>query len=346
MKPEPFTYVARTEGPAPMLIAPIVVAVLIAPSAPSTPHDARGTSRDFELTYRATMREIPARTGILDVWLPVPQTDRNQTIHRLSIDAPGPLTIGREERFGNQCLHVRIASPRGPVSVAWTARVTRRENGGSGEPLGDEERALDLSPEPLVPLSGPVRELAELASAGLTTDAQKARAIYDKVTAIMRYDKSGTGWGRGDALFACDAKRGNCTDFHALVIGMARSAGIPARFAIGLSLPEARASGETEIAGYHCWAELYVEGRGWVPVDASEAVKHPSRREYFFGHHDANRLELSRGRNLTLCPAQQGHALNFFVDPYAEVDGRPHAAIDRRVTFRDRDETHRAGPSR
>jgi transglutaminase-like putative cysteine protease len=320
-----------------MLTLPMLLVALSAPPTEDSPGPAQGRTRDFDLTYRATVRDIPAGAGTLDIWLPVPQTDRHQTIHRLTINSPGPLTIGRESRFGNQCLHVRLPSPRGAVSMAWTARVTRRENGGTLEPLSDEERALDLGPEPLVPLSGPVRELAEQATAGRETDAARARAIYDKVTAIMRYDKSGTGWGRGDALFACDARRGNCTDFHALAIGMARSAGIPARFAIGLPLPEGRSSGETEIQGYHCWAELYVDGLGWVPIDASEAVKNPARQEYFFGHHDENRLELSRGRNLTLCPAQQGPTLNFFVDPYAEVDGGPHAAVDRRVTFRDRD---------
>ena len=151
---------------------------------------------------------------------------------------------------------------------------------------------------------------------------------------MMSYDKSGTGWGRGDALYACDAKRGNCTDFHALVIGMARSVGIPARFAIGVSLPESRGSGE--IPGYHCWAELYIRDRGWVPVDASEGSKNPPKRDYFFGHHDENRLEFSRGRNLMLNPAQKGQSLNFFVYPYAEVDGRPHDTIERTITFRDR----------
>ena len=158
---------------------------------------------------------------------------------------------------------------------------------------------------------------------------------------MMRYDKSGTGWGRGDALFACDARRGNCTDFHALVIGMARSVGIPARFAIGLPLPAARGAGE--IPGYHCWAELYVEGRGWVPVDTSEAAKDPARRDYFFGHHDENRLEFSRGRHLTLVPAQQGPPLNFFVYPYAEVDGKPHEAIEREVDIQRPERLHRIG---
>ncbi len=114
---------------------------------------------------------------------------------------------------------------------------------------------------------------------------------------------------------------------------MARSVGIPARFAIGLPLPEARGSGE--IAGYHCWAEFYVRDRGWVPVDASEASKDPARQAYFFGHHDENRLEFSRGRHLTLSPAQQGPPLNFFVYPYAEIDGRPHENINCSFTFKD-----------
>jgi transglutaminase-like putative cysteine protease len=316
-----------------MFARPILVAALIAPPPPDS---APAKARHIQLSYRATAHDIPCGSRTLEIWLPLPQTDRHQTIHQLTIDAPGPLTIGREGWFGNQCLHVRVDSPPGSVSLAWSVWATRRENAGTYELLEDSVRKDYLSAEPLVPLNGPVRKLAEEATAGLATDLAKSQAIYDKVTGMMKYDKSGTGWGRGDALFACSAKRGNCTDFHALLIGMARSSGIPARFAIGLPLPDVHTSGDTDIAGYHCWAELYVDGRGWVPVDASEAVKNPAKRDYFFGHHDANRLELSRGRELTLNPAQHGPALNFFVDPYAEVDGRPHAAVERKISFRDR----------
>lgn len=297
-------------------------------------------SRSLTLTYQATVRDVPEGAKALDLWLPFPQTDRNQTIHRVTVETPGAWTVGREARFGNQSVHVRARSPQGPLTVTLTIEATRKENGGSAEPLGDGERAFYLRPEPLVPLDGPVRRLAEEATRDAKTEADKARAIYERVTQTMRYDKTGIGWGRGDALFACDAKRGNCTDFHALIIGMARSAGIPARFAIGLPLPEARGSGT--IPGYHCWAELYVDGQGWVPVDSSEAAKNPARRDYFYGHHDENRIELSRGRHLTLEPAQHGAPLNFFVYPYAEVDGTPHEAIDRTLTFRDQ-ETPRTG---
>ena len=71
----------------------------------------------------------------------------------------------------------------------------------------------------------------------------------------MRYDKTSSGWGRGDAVWACDAKRGNCTDFHSPFIGMLRVDGIPAGFDIGFPLPENKDKGD--IAGYHCWAEFY-----------------------------------------------------------------------------------------
>jgi hypothetical protein len=80
-----------------------------------------------------------------------------------------------------------------------------------------------------------------------------------------------------------------------------------------------------------------VHKQSWIPVDSSEASKDPAKRDYFFGHHDEDRLEFSRGRHLTLAPAQQGPPLNFFVHPYAEVDGRPHQAIDGKFTFADRE---------
>jgi hypothetical protein len=68
-------------------------------------------------------------------------------------------------------------------------------------------------------------------------------------------------------IYACEVGRGNCTDFHSLFIGLARAAGIPARFVMGFPLPVGQSEGG--ITGYHCWAEFYDEGLGWVPLDAS-----------------------------------------------------------------------------
>ena len=160
-----------------------------------------------------------------------------------------------------------------------------------------------------------------------------ARAIYDHVVATVKYDKTGKGWGRGDIYYACETRRGNCTDFHAIFIGYCRAMGIPARFAIGFPLPAERGRGK--ISGYHCWAEFYAKGIGWVPIDASEAAKNPAKREYFFGAHDENRLEFTRGRDLVLTPRQKGAPLNYFIHPYAEVDGAEFAGVTEEVSYED-----------
>ena len=157
-------------------------------------------------------------------------------------------------------------------------------------------------------------------------------ALYDHVLGRMRYDKSGTGWGNGDAIWACTAKRGNCTDFHSLFIGMMRAAGIPARFEIGFPLPTDQHDGV--IPGYHCWAEFYVEPYDWIPVDASEAWKHLEKKDYFFGAHDDNRVQFTLGRDIRLDPPQHAGPLNYFIYPYAELDGKP-LALTSKFSFQD-----------
>jgi transglutaminase-like putative cysteine protease len=194
-----------------------------------------------------------------------------------------------------------------------------------------------LEPDKLVPLNGTIAELAVEHTAGDTTPIQKARHIYDYVLATMRYDKSGEGWGRGDEMWACDSKRGNCTDFHSLFIAMARSQGIPSRFEMGFSLPADKTS--ADIAGYHCWAEFFDPKNGWVPVDISEAWKHPAKKDYFFGAHDADRVQFSMGRDLKLNPPQQGDSLNYFVYPYVEVAGQAYPNVAYAFSFADVSQT-------
>jgi transglutaminase-like putative cysteine protease len=177
-----------------------------------------------------------------------------------------------------------------------------------------------LQPEALVPQTDQIRDLAKKVTEGKTTDLMKARALYDHVIEKVRYAKYGTGWGRGDAVYACDAKSGNCTDFHAYFIALARAVGIPARFAIGASIPSERNDGG--IDGYHCWAEFLADGKWW-PVDVSEADKNSRLATYYFGHHPANRIELSRGRDLVVDPQPKAGPINFLAHPVLEVEGKP-----------------------
>jgi len=160
----------------------------------------------------------------------------------------------------------------------------------------------------------------------------KARALYDYVIDNVRYAKQGI-YGTGDANYACDSKSGNCTEFHSLFISLARSAGIPARFAVGAGIPSARNTGGVD--GYHCWAEFYAEDKWW-PVDISEADKYTALATYYFGHHPANRIELSRGRDISPNPMPKSGPINFLAYPVFEMEGEPNL-IETTFTFERKD---------
>ena len=299
-------------------------------AGPATP--AAPQRRGFELTYEFTVH-VPAGASRVRIWAPVAVTDESQTVGNPEVTSPIPFRETREAEFGNRILFAEESRDgiAADIPVLVRYRVTRRESAGERSSAPAPTRFLEA--DRLVPIDGKMKELADTNTKGIAAPMEKARALYEYVYRTLRYDKSGTGWGRGDSLWACDAKHGNCTDFHSLFISMARAEGIPARFQIGFPLPAAAHAGE--IPGYHCWAEFYVTGTGWVPVDISEAWKDPSRHDYLFGHLDPDRVQFTVGRDLTLEPRQEGPPLNYFVYPYVEVDGKPFDGVTRKFSFRD-----------
>lgn len=293
----------------------------------------KAKSRTFELTYHAKIEGLtPGQSYRL--WMPMPRTNGHQEVTDLMDKLPGQVTT--EGRFGNRMLYVEgVANTQGLASCTTSYRIVRKEVTGEGMAPSGAEATMFLQPDKLVPIEG--KPLSLISGKTLPSDKMElGRVLYDAVNNHMKYSKEGTGWGRGDSNWACDSKFGNCTDFHSLFISLSRAKKMPAKFEIGFSLPDARGAGE--IAGYHCWAFFQPDkGRGWVPVDISEANKNPKLTEYYFGNLNENRLTMSTGRDLMLEPAQAGPPLNFFIYPYAEVDGKPLAAekIKRVVKFKD-----------
>lgn len=300
--------------------------------------------RKFDFTYQATLKDMPAAAKKVRVWIPIAASDSNQTVTLKNVAGPVRLTGTREKLYGNQMLYAELSRPAsGTAEFTLEYRVARKEysKGGfrsllkynSGPDPAPPSLARFLLPDRLVPVGGKLKALAEENTRGKEGPVEKARALYDYVFHTMRYDKSGTGWGRGDAVWACDARHGNCTDFHSVFISMARAEKIPARFEIGFPLPDGTHQGT--IPGYHCWAEFYVDGPGWIPVDISEAWKNPARQDYYFGTLDTNRVQVTVGRDLTLSPPQDGPPVNYFVYPYVEVDGKPYDKVEKKFSFRD-----------
>lgn len=68
-------------------------------------------------------------------------------------------------------------------------------------------------------------------------------------------------------------------------------------------------------------------------MDISEAWKHPGKVAYYFGNLDAHRILVSTGREIRLSPEPAGMAVNYFVSPYVEVDGRQQDVFQLERSF-------------
>jgi transglutaminase-like putative cysteine protease len=315
-----------------VLLAILSTQLLIRPGWSAEPsHPAAGDAtapktRTFQFDFGATIHGLP-QGGLVRVWLPVPPSNEHQRIEVLEQQLPGTAEKAIEPKYGNEILSF---SARAPLSAKLEFRVSylvrRKEvrglsnTGRQPAELTNEELRLFLKPNSRVPIDGqPLRLLSGLQVP--QDPVSLGRLLYDRVDQHVRYDKSQPGYGNGDVLWVCDSRFGNCTDFHSLFISLARSRNLPARFEIGFPLPPERGKGK--VAGYHCWAFFFAAGRGWIPVDISEADKHPEMKEYYFGNLTEDRVTFSSGRDIVLAPKQSGPPLNFFVYPYVEVDGEP-----------------------
>ena len=269
----------------------------------------------FEFYYNAT---VPELTQSAKMWIPIAQTDPFQQVKVVSINAPGKRKTLTEKLYNNSILYLELGPEDSGETVEIIYQVMRKEKGPFEADQPEPE--LYLASNILMPIGGRFEEIAKEAIGNKINDSKlvQARALYDYIIDNMRYMKFGD-FGRGDSNYACDSKTGNCTEFHSFFISLARSVGIPARFSIGASIPSERNEGG--IDGYHCWAEFYADGKWW-PVDISEANKYSALATYYFGRHPANRIELSRGRDLIVSPGPVSGPINFLAYPLLEIAGK------------------------
>lgn len=271
---------------------------------------------NFAFFYEAHLPEMQEKARM---WLPIASSDDFQNVTVLKIEAPAPHQIVQDKEFKNSILFMELGPEYSGKTVRINYVVTRKEKGAYVDVHSDPQKFLAANM--LMPLGEPFRNIAQEAIGTKRNESHlmQARALYDYIIDNMRYMKYGN-FGRGDALYACDTRTGNCSEFHSFFISLARTVGIPARFAIGASIPSDRNDGG--IDGYHCWAEFYAEGKWW-PVDISEGNKYTALATYYFGRHSANRFELSHGRDLIVDPAPRSGPINMLAYPLLEVGGEP-----------------------
>lgn len=211
----------------------------------------------------------------------------------------------------------------GPWTFSYTCELAVHEQGwgqaagGAGLSSGERRRYLELEPgllwEPLI-----ARFRQEHSVAG--TDLQRARGIYEYLVTNKRFKKTKdrTHNLTYSTVAVLQDTGGHCITLSQALVALCRAEGIPAREAagalFGYPVGEGRYTTRTwgeQIFG-HTWAEVHLEGKGWVPVEfhsiaiaeqamTTENVDDPSLqalirqntphyREYYFGNLDHQRL--------------------------------------------------------
>ena len=189
-----------------------------------------------------------------------------------------------------------------------------------------------LQADSWIPTAGPVADIAQSIQKEKQGILEKSRAVYDWVVENTYRDPNVKGCGLGIVEVTLSKRSGKCADISSVYVALARNIGVPAREVFGIRLGK---KATQDITGdYHCWAEFYLPGTGWVPVDPADVRKKmlvdnlkladvKELREYFFGRVDAYRVVLEQGgRNISLQPAQADKPVNYLMYPYAEVDGK------------------------
>ena len=279
----------------------------------------------------------PEHSRQVRVWIPFPVSDENQTIGDVKIEGNySHYGIHQEEEFGNSILYAEWRGPAKQRVLTYRFQASRREVLKKDFPkqelrLSHAGLETYLRPTSLGPTSGRVKQRADEIVAKTETPLAQARAIYDWIVDNMYRDPEVKGCGYGDVERLLGTLGGKCGDLHSVYVALARSAGIPAREIFGIRIP-ADPQGDMSKA-QHCWAEFYLPGYGWVPIDPSDVRKiilekklsleeERPYREYYFGAVDENRIAYGLGRDLILNPPQAEAPLNYFMYPHAEADGK------------------------
>jgi transglutaminase-like putative cysteine protease len=295
--------------------------------------------------------------GVTRIWLPaalIRDTPYQKTLANKFNAEGGTAKFTKEKPYALGMVSATYPAKARPV-LTMTSRVSLKNYAvdlSGSKPVAfqrasKDELKLFLQPSRYVPTDGIVKETAVKATAGTTTDIDKARAIYEWIVENTFRDSKVKGCGRGDirAMLESGNLGGKCADLNALYVGMARSVGLPARDIYGLRIAKSdlgyKSLGlntDKATKSQHCRAEVYLIENGWVPVDPADVRKvvleeppgnRPMNDEMvskartrLFGSWETNWMAYNYAHDVAL-PGSTKQPVVFFMYPQAETaDGR------------------------
>jgi transglutaminase-like putative cysteine protease len=242
----------------------------------------------------------------LQVYQPKPANWDGQENVAIEEVFPASVVVGKEPLTGTEMYYWHLANTPGwgkSQDFRYRFTFTAYETRTAIDPAAVKkyntlsmEYRLYTKAEPYVESDDPqILALADRVGGNETNPYLLARKFYDYVVANTRYQPVD---GLIGAKALLDNGVGECGDYSALFIALARAKKIPARSVVGFWA----ISGIDQM---HVWAEFYLEGVGWIPADPTIGQSEPYKygiQDYYFGNMDNQRVILSKGFNIKLDP--------------------------------------------
>ena len=235
----------------------------------------------------------------LSVLIPCPMSNQYQTIKNVRIDEGGELlscpdSDNKYVRFLNYSDQLQALGDKPEFTVSFDATL---------RPVHFDFSQVDTiypyntsSPEYqqftgasnvyIVPDNPTIKSIANQIWSQSADYLDYARQCYEYVANNYEYLNPYTGLHPLSQLLADGG--GDCGNLSSIYISLLRNKKIPSRHVVSI-LPD---------NDYHIWAEFYLEGYGWIPVDVTYKNSDPFGD--YFGNYDGFAIVVSTGIILTL----------------------------------------------
>jgi transglutaminase-like putative cysteine protease len=308
-----------------------------------------GGWKRYEVT---TSLQLATPDNVAQAWVPLPSVSDSAWVTPLGNDWHGEhFTATEVDAGGARLLHVVWNKGTSVPAIQVSSRFATRDravnwnNPGTVAPLTVAERQDYTGPTQYIPVTGPIKQLSDQITSGVTGDRAQVAAIYSWVVCNTHRDGKIKGCGTGNvgAMLKFADFGGKCADINGLFVGLVRAAGIPARDIYGIRVAPSQfgyhslgANTADVTKSQHCRAEVYLAEYGWVATDPADVRKVMLEevkgglpltdprvvavRQRLFGAWEGNWMPYNHVNDIAL-PEGGGRIMPFLMYPQAQIDG-------------------------
>ncbi|MDR0584534.1 MAG: IPT/TIG domain-containing protein [Treponema sp.] len=259
--------------------------------------------RSYTITYSVDLQINEAdKPNTLYLWIPLPAVSaaqRNIELLSRNVDPfienyRGTSLYKLDDLEANSSLR---------INFSWQVEVYAVETSIQPQSIRQDANspaAVYTRNAPLIPSDDPLIKKQSGELLGRERNPYiKARRIYEWFIAAINIQDAAADDLPNDAVAALEAKQADPYTAALLYCAMLRSAGVPCLPVSGVLINRSRQ------AVRHYWAEFWIDGFGWIPVDPAlgagavppSFAPRPGHASFYFGSMDNQRIAFSRGQN-------------------------------------------------